>query len=139
VFIDRGWLLVAVFTVASAPYGRYVVSADTIADTKTGLTWQRAVPAGTFTQADGAAQCQSLALGGFSSGWRLPAKKELDSIVDPVGYGPAVDPNAFPGTPNQFFWSSSSSSNGNGWYVDFTNGADSTAAPSQSFRIRCVH
>lgn len=138
--IDRRWLLAAAafFAAGAAPWGRYTLTADTAADAKTGLTWQRTIPAQTYTQPDAVAYCQSLSLGGLASGWRLPARKELDSLVDPVGFGPAIDGSAFAGTPNQYFWTSSTTTGGNGWYVDFTDGANNTAAPSQAFRVRCV-
>jgi hypothetical protein len=44
--------------------------------------------------------------------WRLPNKKELQSIVESCGFGPAINQIIFPATPGSltqwFFWSSSS-------------------------------
>ena len=66
---------------ADAPAGQYTVAADTVKDNKTGLTWQRTVPAQTYAQPNAATYCQRLNLGGFSSGWRLPSKLELETIL----------------------------------------------------------
>jgi hypothetical protein len=73
----------------------------TITDNVTGLMWQKAVSATTgYTHAQADIYCQNLALAGYG-GWRLPTKVELFSIVDVGRDTPAIDPNAFPGTPTQ--------------------------------------
>jgi hypothetical protein len=73
----------------------------TITDNVTGLMWQKSVSATTgYTYAQAGTYCQNLALAGYG-GWRLPTKIELFSIVDVGRDTPAIDPNAFPGTPTQ--------------------------------------
>lgn len=62
---------------AAAPTGRYIVGADTVVDTVSRLTWQRAVASSTYTFSAAGAYCQTVSLGGFASGWRLPTIKEL--------------------------------------------------------------
>ena len=45
----------------------------------------------------------------FNSGWRLPTRRELLSIVHSgLGSGPMVDGNYFPGTLSDFYWTSDS-------------------------------
>jgi hypothetical protein len=130
---------------------QYVVSADGLAvtDTITGLVWQRdgsGTRAGcitdssnlTCTWSEAQAYCASLALGGVS-GWRLPAVKELFTIVQFGAAGPAIDDTAFPNTPADCFWTSSpdTSTPGNVWCVDFRKG-DSLGDVGNSNSVRCV-
>jgi hypothetical protein len=145
-----GWAL-GVFAVvvcatramASAPPGQYVVSTDTVADTKTGLTWQRNVPSAGYTWANASAYCASLSLGGIPSGWRLPTKRELESIVDRrvADPGPTIDGTAFPNTPNGFFWTATKSASDptRAWYVFFRSGTTETDVVGNTYLVRCVH
>ncbi|MBI5548584.1 MAG: DUF1566 domain-containing protein [Deltaproteobacteria bacterium] len=125
---------------ARAPQGRFTVSAtgETVKDEVTGLVWQRAVSAGSYTWAAAESYCQSLNLGGWSTGWRPPSAKELVSIVDYRSHGPAIDTAVFPGTPSEAFWSSGNNPNiGSGrWIVEFDRGA--THNNNLPVRVRCV-
>jgi len=156
---------------ASAPVNRYAPGAGsgTVMDTKTGLTWQAQVPSTKATWPNAYEYCQSLSLGGLSSGWRLPSVEELLTLIDETRWEPAIDLTYFPNTPfDAEYWTSSQTfhrdSNGNldfGWTVDFEVGLTSfyyTAAQSymqdvaagssltaqqlqqiQKLRVRCVH
>ncbi len=103
-FVATAVVVVVLATPASAnaPAGRYTLTAATVYDTKTKLTWQR-MPAPTqYLWADAKSYCGSAAvstaLGG--TGWRLPTIKELLTIVDfSQPTGAHIDLNAFPGTP----------------------------------------
>jgi hypothetical protein len=127
---------------ADAPAGRYTTAGGTVYDTKTKLTWQQLVPTTTYAWADAKTYCASpavsTALGG--SGWRLPTYKELLTIVDYSQSGPAIDPIAFPGTPSDWFWSSTpyASSSGSAWRVDFSDGSARHYGVGISYRVRCV-
>jgi hypothetical protein len=89
---------------AAAPPGRYTVNTDTVVDTATGLTWQRALPGGTRTLAEAKSYCADLSLAGIGAGgWRLPRRLELESIVDRGTCDPSIDATAFPSTPSIFF------------------------------------
>jgi hypothetical protein len=128
---------------ATAPVGRYAVGTDTVKDNETGLTWQRAVPAQTYDWANAKTYCQGLSLGGFASGWRLPSKKELETLVDfgVAKPGPTVDSTAFPGAPAQAFWTSTSLawSADYAWTVDFGYGGSLGYVTTDTDRVRCVH
>lgn len=89
---------------ADAPAGRYTLTTDTATDKKTGLTWTRAVKE-TVTWDQAKSYCDSLALGGFTTGWRLPTIQELKTLFDPRRVDPSIDPAAFPSTPIKRFWS----------------------------------
>jgi hypothetical protein len=94
---------------ADAPAGHYVVTAGTVYDTKTKLTWQLVVSSSRFAHADAKAYCASGALtsslGG--TGWRLPTIKELYTLVDlSQPAPPAIDPVFARDLPGTSFWSS---------------------------------
>lgn len=87
----------------------YVVQADVVRDTWTGLWWERNTPA-LWREFDlAAAYCDDLTLGGYSD-WYFPSIKEMLTIVDEHRTSPALDTYAFPG-PNEvtsgWTWSSS--------------------------------
>ncbi|MEO6423080.1 MAG: DUF1566 domain-containing protein [Candidatus Nitrotoga sp.] len=132
---------------------RYVISAegDEVADSKTGLVWRRC-PEGMTASSSGcngvaAAYTweQSLALANdaaLASGksWRLPDVKELSSIVDASFGNPAIDTNAFPGTPATPFWSASPVENNSSkaWYVMFYGGFMNTYVCGGKLQVRLV-
>ena len=69
-------------TPAAAPLTRYIIEAETVFDSVTGLTWQRNVSGRVYTWSEADTVCQSLRAGGFSNGWRLPRRKELETLID---------------------------------------------------------
>lgn len=113
-----------------------VVSVDgqEVADTRTGLTWRRCAEgmvfsAGTCTGTalalihDAALQHAATQASSTGVAWRLPNIKELFSIADKTRINPAIDPVAFPATPNRLFWSASPDlSNATPWFVNFGDG-----------------
>jgi hypothetical protein len=115
----------------------YTSTADTVTDSVTGLVWQRAVGA-VMTHANARRACQMLAVGG--TGWRLPTRIELVTIVDYGRPGPAIEPIAFPMTPAEEFWSASPFGGDptNLWTVDFASGILNTANDTMTRRVRCV-
>ena len=131
--------------------GEFVVSADglTVTDTITGLVWQRD-GSGTRTGCSGSdkltctweearAYCASLTLGGVS-GWRLPARMELLTIVDFTTTDPPIDPTAFPNTPADHFWTSSAyaGSASDAWGIFFAEGQLVVYDRSNTYYVRCV-
>jgi hypothetical protein len=135
---------------AAAPHGRFVVNADsvTVKDAKTGLIWQRASPTttygwdGTGTSATSSQYyCNHLSLGAYPSGWRLPAKKELETLVDPEVFNPSMDTTVFPGTQSSCYWTSTSGAGASGWawYVHFFHGYGGTNTSTSTCYVRCAH
>jgi hypothetical protein len=84
---------------------------------------------------DGQAFCA--ALGG---GFRVPTYKELLTLVDPVHFNPAIDQSAFPGTPNDWFGSSTPVEPPDGYvyFVHFTEGTTVATSAASAYNIRCV-
>jgi hypothetical protein len=125
---------------AAAPAGRYMVTAGTVYDTKTKLTWQQTVSSATYQWNAANNLCSGLGSALPGTGWRLPTIKEIQTLVDfTVKSAPYVDQGAFPATPIVSFWSATpvSSSSGNAWILqdDGTTANDNVA---QSYNVRCV-
>jgi hypothetical protein len=141
-------LLVGSVLWASAPTGQYVDLKDgTVRDVKTGLVWQQGVSASQYVWADAKSYCNQqnqARLGGFSSGWRLPSKLELESLVDRrvASPQPAIDLALFPATPAGEFWTGTPYADdpGSAWDVDFDGGYSSYGddAMKATFWVRCV-
>lgn len=84
-----------------------------VRDNVSGLIWEVKTPANsatTYFLADtatyaGAVNASSLC--GFNTGWRLPTRRELLSIVHyGIASGPSIDVNYFPNTQTGYYWSS---------------------------------
>jgi hypothetical protein len=121
------------------PHSYDVSAPDVVVDRVTGLTWQRRVDATARSWADATAQCACLALGGHDD-WRLPTRMELVSIVDFTRDSPAIDLDAFPGTPSAWFWTASrwADDPAFAWYVYFENGFSNFNDQEALYRVRCV-
>lgn len=77
---------------------------------------------------------------GYDSGWRLPTRKELLSIVNVEASRPAIDGAYFPGTQSDAYWSSDSraSSATHAWYVSFSGGSAQYVSKTSAFYVRLV-
>jgi hypothetical protein len=111
-----------------------------VADSVTGLKWQRDVDTQTHTWPEAEQYCAKLGLAG--GGWRVPSRIELVSLVDFTRSSPVIDADAFPSTPAERFWTSSLSAAdpANGWTVNFGFNADivQTSDVGNPYRVRCV-
>jgi hypothetical protein len=128
---------------AAAPANRYVVSAGTVYDTKTKLTWQQTPTTTMYQWNDAIAYCASAsvsaALGG--TGWRLPTIKELQTLIDfTQATNPMIDHTAFPGTASGGWWSSTpaTASSSEAWAVFFYGGDTGTIERVYGSAVRCV-
>lgn len=124
-----------------------------VQDNVTGLVWQgcpRGLKGNTCATAAGPAKsdwstalsyCDSLSWGGHTD-WRLPDEYELDSIWDAGKTNPAIDTTAFPATPSDWFWSSSSHAEeggySSGWTVAFEFGWLVSIGKDIEVSARCV-
>lgn len=110
------------------------------------LQWQQDVPPASLTQPEAVAFCDSLVLDG--AGWRLPTVAELSSLVlHPLGLGastsptciPSIDQVAFPATPPDDFWTSTSDpALDDATYTDFRDGRSHAGDPTTPMSVRCV-
>lgn len=118
----------------------WLCAAEVFTDPSTGLMWQDNRDAKSIEKDwEGAkAYCENLSLEGQSD-WRLPAIKELQSIVDITKYDPAIKAG-FKNTASNYYWSSSACVDGSSyaWSVDFEYGDTRNGDKSNSIHVRCV-
>jgi hypothetical protein len=114
---------------------------DTLIDNVTGLLWQKAADVDSRTWGEAVSYCNGLNLGGHSSGWRLPALVELDSIMDlsVTSDAAAINP-IFTGTEAAAYWTSTEDpeNSGNAWIMDFGTTEDGTFSKTGTGYVRCV-
>lgn len=85
---------------ADTPTGvRYSVDGGVVEDRVARLTWQQASSATSMPWSEALKHCNP------DAGWRLPSKRELETLVD-LRNRPTIDPAAFPDTPREAFWTS---------------------------------
>jgi hypothetical protein len=116
-----------------------VSSSEVVVDTSTGLMWERTVGPDALSWDRAKARCACVSTGGYHD-WRLPMRIELVSIVDFTKSDPAIDGDAFPSTPSDYFWTSSpvATSADAAWYLYFFDGNTHSMAKDTPYRARCV-
>jgi hypothetical protein len=109
----------------------------TVTDNVTGLMWQRQDDDNTYNFADATSYCSILNLGDYSD-WRLPTVKELIIISDFGTINPSIN-SVFTYTNTSFYWSSTSISANNKFFVVFQNpSANPSMYATDSYFVRCV-
>ncbi|WP_006786422.1 DUF1566 domain-containing protein [Thiorhodospira sibirica] len=137
----------------TTPTSDFVLHNDgTVTHTPTGLMWMRCSlgqtwdgancsgEASTYTWADALqAAAQNTQFAGYAD-WRLPNRRELQSIVEQSCWLPAINAAVFPNTPAGWFWSSSPYANNGGraWYVYFHYGLVNHYSKGYAVRVRLV-
>jgi hypothetical protein len=122
---------------------QYTVSSpggdEIVLDEVTRLTWQRRPEERRFAWAEAVAYCDDLTLAG-SHDWRLPSRIELVSLLNLAFTRPTIDPQAFPDTAAEWFWTASQQADDStrAWYVYFYFGYPDTDAKSSTYPVRCV-
>ena len=121
-----------------------------VADNITGLVWQGCAAklsgsacgsgsATMYTWQNALKYCEGLSWGNQTD-WRLPNVGELDSIVDNRRTTPPIDTTAFPATPANYYWSSSSNAGDTtlAWAVAFSYGSVDAGGKTYTSGVRCV-
>jgi hypothetical protein len=135
----------------STPTAAFANNGDgTVTHSLTGLTWKRCAQgqsgaacatgaAATLTWSAALAAAVADTTGGFTD-WRLPNMKELDSIVELCGWGPAINQEVFPATPISKFHSGTTDTNSGGfdWVTDFNTGGVVFDFKSDTVYVRLV-
>jgi hypothetical protein len=125
--------------VEGSPAARFDVTADTVYDRVTDLTWQRGA-----VQADGGAAqlaVDDAHLACIAWGGRLPTIVELASIIDERRVDASVSANAdvFVDAPGAIYWSGTQDSPSNvaTWYI-LSDGTHDYNGPNAQYSVRCV-
>jgi len=128
---------------------RYTWTDDVVYDKVTHLVWQRKATQVQFTWEEAKTYCECLndancggdKISGYPSGWRLPTRIELASIVDYEKPDlPSINEAAFPGTLPTLYWSASpfTGAPASAWYVSFSDGFVFQGLMDNPLRVRCV-
>jgi hypothetical protein len=109
-----------------------------VVDGTTGLTWQKGSSPDAVNWEDAKKYCASV-----GGGFRLPGAKELLSLFDTMTTGVAIDKTAFPGTPADGFWTSSSVAGtpASALIIDFSSAVSAgtnAAGKTDLHHVRCV-
>lgn len=124
---------------AAAPAGQYTIGQHgTVRDNRSHLTWEQGHSSVKVTLSGAVAYCSALILDS-SSGWRLPRRYELETLVDVSASVPAIDRVVFL-TPSEPFWTSTPVATNPGyvWFVNFYDGSSAYTTESEMAWVRCV-
>jgi hypothetical protein len=121
----------------------------TVTDNLTRLIWMKnASPFGPITWDQALTAANGLKSGDFdltdgskAGDWRLPNRRELQSLVDYGSYNPALPAvNPFTNVQSTYYWSSSTiaTSPTIAWHVYFVDGLDGTFEKSTNLYVWCV-
>lgn len=119
----------------------YTSGTNTVVDNVTKLVWQRGTSPSMLSWAAALNYCSSLGTLDGMTGWRLPSRIELVSLLEVLlANTPYIDTAAFPGTPSAGFWSSSldPAIGANAWMIGFDSGDVASFAQTQTENVRCV-
>jgi hypothetical protein len=111
---------------------------EIVRDSVTGLEWQAVAFDKKMTWKEAEKACRDLRLGGHSD-WRLPTRVELLTLVDDTRFNPAIDTDAFPNTPSDWFWTSTPyapNPTDYAWVVDFGGGGSLNVNRGSYNRVR---
>lgn len=82
--------------------------------------------------------CKNLTLGNYTD-WRLPSKRELESIIDYANYSPALDTTVFSYFSNENYWTSYTDTQSTlSVYVRFREGTTGNSNKLTNNYIRCT-
>ena len=122
---------------AGAPAFRLTADSGCVQDNITGLTWadETLAPA-PWASFNGMAYSRC----GIASGWRLPTRRELLSIVHHGAYSPAIDGAYFPATVSGWYWTNDSYAPdpASAWSVDFNDGYTNADYKTFTLHVRLV-
>jgi hypothetical protein len=113
---------------------------ETVTDIATGLMWQLETPDTKQNWGNALASCENLSLAQFND-WRLPAPKEIRSIIDFRYFQPAIDSIIFPDTMSEHYCTSASSIKHDyqrPWLMATSSGGDTNSMKTTANYYRAV-
>jgi hypothetical protein len=127
------------------PDSRYDIKGGEVYDKKADLTWQRCSVGQRWKDGTGCVgvikqMTWDEAVAQAASGWRLPSKDELTTLISPTCNKPAINENAFPDLELDKLWYWTSSENGAflAWLVDFADGNSNSYDRTDTGSVRLV-
>ncbi|MEZ4220601.1 MAG: DUF1566 domain-containing protein [Polyangiaceae bacterium] len=116
--------------------------AGAVKDKETGLLWEAAPKDADVTQPQAKTYCDQLINGGFND-WRLPTARELQTLIDPEKFNPALPTPEFTTALNAWYWSSTLvvTTSNQFWAAAFNTGfsqPETSGNPYINPRVRCV-
>jgi len=120
-------------------YSRFVINNETVTDTLTGLIWQKDSAQNVLTWEEAITQFKDLVLDNHT-GWRMPTREELRSIVDFSKITPSIFTNEFPRTAPGNYWTSTAHAfqKNHIWCIHFYNGNDNYQSKNNTYFSRAV-
>ena len=121
---------------AAALTDHYEIRGSEVLDRYTGLRWTRDAAPGKYDWMHAVEYCQ-----GLGQGWRLPAQKELLTLVDPNVPSPLIDQSAFPAPARDDarFWTMTANLEDSlAAWVDFWQGWSVGGNGGSEYGVRCV-
>lgn len=110
---------------------------ETVTDLKSGLIWMKSDDGTPRTWQGAIDYCEGLDFAGQTD-WRLPARFELDSIVDYGRFYPAINPVFC--SRSSFYWSAAPYADDPvyAWGIYFNDGGDHWLDKINKYYVRCV-
>lgn len=118
---------------------RFRVEGGVVLDRMTGLSWERSPRLSSLELDDARTYCGALVIDANAS-FRMPSMKELQTIVDDARSGVTIDPDFFPETQADGYWSSSRDAQNasSAWVVRFADGYTLSVDEDEKLFVRCV-
>ncbi len=131
-------MLLALCTVPLVLDASYTVKNQMVYDQQTTLVWEEASSVEAMSWEGALQYCSSLGLDGQSD-WRLPNRKELETIVSYEHSNPSID-TTFGDTLPDSYWTSTTRAGylGQAWTVNFYAGYAQPTEKDQTHYVRCV-
>ncbi|NDY55130.1 DUF1566 domain-containing protein [Desulfovibrio sulfodismutans] len=111
-----------------------------VLDQSTGLQWEKGQSDSEMAWEQALSYCEARTTGGVTD-WRLPNKKELESLVDDTRINPALDP-LFPAPGSSVFWTTTTAIGYDfftyAWIASLNTGTSYTQVKTWGGRVRCV-
>ncbi|MDQ7085783.1 MAG: DUF1566 domain-containing protein [Sulfurovum sp.] len=132
------YIILIFIGLSSLSVAEFTKSSNVVTDDITGLQWQDDTVGNTSNWEDGITLCEGLGLNSLS-GWRLPNKVELLTLVDDTKSNSSIS-DVFENTQASTYWSASSYSNlpRDAWGINFGNGATERSSKYNLAYVRCV-
>ncbi|MFI5296862.1 MAG: DUF1566 domain-containing protein [Polyangiales bacterium] len=137
--VKEAWVRCVKGPIATSPRPRFRIAGKTVIDDASKLIWTREAVVPAIKQLDAAEACRRLSLDGIR-GFHIPARVELETMLDTRRRSPAVDTDSFVVIPHEIDWSA----NGTGdsihqaWLVSLEDGQSRRDDLDELHSLRCV-